>query len=108
MVKLFRKKQDTRDSGFSIIEAVVAISILALVGIAIFAFQKDVFSLNRIFSQSIISQEEVRPALKFLSAEIRAASPSSIGAYALAETTTSSFIFYSNIDDDSLSLRGRM
>ena len=107
MVKLFRKKQDTRDSGFSIIEAVVAISILALVGIAIFTFQKDVFSLNRIFSQSIVSQEEVRRALKDMSAEIRAASPSSIGAYALAETSTSSFIFYSNIDDDSFKERIR-
>lgn len=106
-MKFSRKKQSDYNSGFSIIEAVVAISILTLVGIAVYAFQKDVFSLNRIFSQSIIAQEEVRRALRIMSAEIRAASPSSIGAYALAETATSSFIFYSNIDDDSFKERIR-
>ena len=106
-MKLFRKKQSACDSGFSIIEVVVAISILTLVGIAVYAFQKDVFSLNRILSQSIIAQKEVRRALKIMSAEIRAASPSSIGAYAIAETATSSFIFYSNIDDDSFKERVR-
>ena len=93
--------------GFSVIEVTVAIFILTLVGIAVYAFQKDVFSLNRILSQSIVSQEEVRRALKVMSAEIRATSPSSIGAYAIAETATSSFIFYSNIDDDSFKERVR-
>ena len=107
MGKSFRKKKSTYNSGFSVIEAMVAISILTLVGLAVYAFEKDVFSLNRILSQSIIAQEEVRRALKIMSAEIRAASPSSIGAYALAETTTSSFIFYSNIDDDSFKERVR-
>jgi len=106
-MKFSRRKQGDYNSGFSIIEAVVAISILTLVGIAIFAFQKDVFSLNRILSQSIIAQEEVRRALKIMSAEIRAVSPSSIGAYAIAETATSSFVFYSNIDDDSFKERVR-
>ena len=107
MTKLFRIKQNTRDLGFSVIEVTVAIFILTLVGIAVYAFQKDVFSLNRILSQSIVSQEEVRRALKVMSAEIRATSPSSIGAYAIAETATSSFIFYSNIDDDSFKERVR-
>lgn len=107
MGKLFRKKQNTHDSGFSVIEVVVATFILTLVGIAVYAFQKNVFSLNRILSQSIVAQEEVRHALKIMSAEIRAASPSSIGAYAIAQTTASSFVFYSNIDDDSFKERVR-
>lgn len=107
VMKLFCKKQSTHDPGFSIIEAVVAISILTLVGIAVYTFQKDVFSFNRIFSQNITAQEEARRALKIMSAEIRAASPSSVGAYAIAEAATSSFVFYSNIDDDSFKERVR-
>lgn len=106
-MKLFCKKQNARDSGFSVIEVVVATFILTLVGIAVYAFQKDIFSLNRILSQSIVAQEEVRRALKIMSAEIRAASPSSIGAYAIAQTSASSFVFYSNIDDDSFKERVR-
>lgn len=106
-MKATYKKLRARDSGFSVIEATVAISILTLVGLAVYAFQKNVFSLNRILSQSIVAQEEVRHALKIMSAEIRAASPSSVGAYAIAQTTASSFIFYSNIDDDPFKERVR-
>ena len=42
-----------------------------------------------------------------MSAEIRTASPSSLGAYAIIQTETSSFTFYSDIDSDSLKERVR-
>lgn len=83
------------------IEVLVSIFILTLIGLAVYSFQKDVFSLNRVISESLTAQDETRRALKVMSAEIRTASPSSLGAYALAQTATSSFSFYSNIDDDS-------
>ncbi len=98
--------QDSK-AGFSLIEALVGVFILTLIGMAVYTFQKDVFSLNRIFSSSLAAQGEARKALKVISAEIRTASPSSIGAYALAETATSSFAFYSDIDGDSLKERIR-
>lgn len=89
------------NSGFSVIEALVGIFIFTLIGLAVYSFQRDVFSLNRIISGSLIAQDEARRALKSMSAEIRTASPSSLGAYPLVQTATSSFIFYSNIDSDS-------
>jgi len=102
----FKNNRNTK-SGFSIVEALVSMFILAVIGLAIYSFQKDVFSVNRIISGSLTAQNEARRALKSMSAEVRTASPSSLGAYALAQTATSSLIFYSNIDDDSFKERVR-
>jgi len=97
----FFKNHHNSKSGFSVIEVLVSIFILSLIGLAVYSFQKDIFSLNSIISGSLTAQDEARRALKSMSAEIRTASPSSLGAYALAQTATSSFTFYSNIDSDS-------
>jgi type II secretory pathway component PulJ len=101
------RKNCKSKSGFSIIEALVGIFILSLIGLAVYSFQKDVFSLNRTISGSLTAQDEARRALKSMSAEIRTASPSSLGAYPLMQTATSSFTFYSNIDGDSFKERVR-
>jgi len=93
--------------GFAIAEVLVSIFILILIGAVVYFFQKDVFSLNKIISNSLIRQDEARHALKSMSAKIRTAAPSNLGAYPLSETATSSFIFYSNIDDDSFKERVR-
>jgi len=103
----FFKNRHNSKSGFTAIEILVSIFILTLIGLAVSSFAKDIFSLNRITSDSLTAQDETRRALKTMSAEIRTASPSSLGAYALAQTATSSFTFYSNIDDDSLKERVR-
>jgi prepilin-type N-terminal cleavage/methylation domain-containing protein len=94
-------------SGFTIIEVLVSIFILTLIGLAVSSFFKDIFSFNRIISGSLTAQDEARRALKTMSAEIRTASPSSLGAYPLVQTATSSFAFYSNIDSDSFKERVR-
>lgn len=95
------------NSGFSVIEVLVGIFILTLIGIAVYSFQKDVFSLNRIISDSLTAQDEARRVLKTISADIRTASPSSLGSYAIVQTATSSFTFYSNIDNDPYKERVR-
>ena len=94
-------------SGFFVIEVLVGIFIILLIGLAVYSFQKDIFSLNRTISDSLAAQDEARRALKSMSAEIRTASPSSLGAYALSQTATSSFTFYSNIDIYSFKERVR-
>lgn len=93
--------------GFSVIELLVGIFILILIGVAVVTFQKDIFSLNRFLSGSLEAQDEARRALKMITAEARSLSPSSIGAYPIAEANQTSFIFYSNIDSDSLKERVR-
>ncbi|OHA14362.1 MAG: hypothetical protein A3G49_01915 [Candidatus Sungbacteria bacterium RIFCSPLOWO2_12_FULL_41_11] len=103
----FLKNSRKLKSGFSVIEVLASIFILTLIGLAVYSFQKDVFLLNGIIFGSLTAQDEARRALKSMSAEIRAASPSSIGAYALSQTTASSFTFYSNIDSDFFKERVR-
>jgi len=65
------------------------------------------FFLDRFLSESLRAQEEARKAFKVITEETRPLSPSSLGAYAIAEASPSSFIFYSNIDSDPLKERVR-
>lgn len=103
---IFQNRQKLK-SGFSIVEILVAIFILSLVGVAIATFQKDIFSFNTIISSGLAAQHEARRALKTITAEVRPLSPSSTGAYPIAEADPTSFIFYSDIDTDQLKERVR-
>lgn len=103
----FTKHNHDLKSGFSVVEVLVGMFILTLIGFAIYSFQKDIFSLNRIILDNLTAQDEARRAIKSMSAEIRTASPSNLGAYALSQTATSSLTFYSNIDSDSFKERVR-
>lgn len=93
--------------GFSMVEVIVVVFIMALVGTAVYTFQNDIFLLNRIVSSNITSQEEARNGFKMMTSEIRSASPSSLGAYPIFEANSNSFIFYSDIDNDGLKERIR-
>jgi prepilin-type N-terminal cleavage/methylation domain-containing protein len=88
--------------GFTFIEVLVVISITVVLLTVIVAFQSDVFSLNRLLQELLISQQEARQVFKVMNWETRSMSPSSIGAYPLAEAATSSLIFYTDLDDDGL------
>jgi len=90
------------NSGFSVVETIIVIFIISLIGIATIEFQKDIFSLNTILFNNLVTQDEIRRTLKVMTAEIRPLSPSSTGAYPIAEANPSSFIFYSDIDNDQL------
>ena len=95
------------DNGFSAVETLVVISIIVLISLTLAVFQKDIFSLSDIISNSFIGQGEGRVAFKTMSSEIRSLSPSSLGAYPIASATNSSFTFYSDIDEDGLKERVR-
>ena len=86
--------------GFSLIEILVVMFLLGLIGTAIATFSNDIFSLSRILNRDLSSQQEVRIALKQISAELRSSSLSSTGSYAIAEASSTSLTFYSDIDDD--------
>ena len=95
------------NAGFSVIEILVVIFILTLIGIAVWTFQKNVFSLNSYIASSLDAQQEARKVFKAWSAEIRSMSPSSVGSYPIAEASSTSFTFYSDIDNDGLKERIR-
>jgi len=103
-----KPKSDKKySSGFSFVEVILVISILAIIGATIGTFQRDVFSINDIISIGLVSQQEVRQAFKLMSSQIRSMSFSSIGAYPIGEATSTSFMFYDDIDNDGLKERLR-
>lgn len=89
------------------IEMVVSISVFILLIMTMWAFQRDISFLGTTLSDALTAQGEARKVLGIISSEIRTAAPSSTGAYAIAQAATSSVIFYSNIDSDSLKERVR-
>ncbi len=91
----------------TLIEVLVVVGIILLIFPSIINFFVDSFSFNRFISDGLSAQGEARRAFKTMVAEIRTASPSSLGAYPLSEATSTSFTFYSNIDTDAYKERVR-
>jgi hypothetical protein len=87
--------------GFSVIEMIFAFFILTIIGIIIANFQSDIFSLNKMASNKLDVQEEINRAFKVMTTEIRSMSLSNKGSYPLIKVSTSTLIFYNDINKDS-------
>lgn len=81
-------------------EILVVVGILIFLGGAIATFQVDVFRFNKTAQSGLSTNYEIRQTLKKFTADLRTASPSSVGSFPLAETASSSLTFYANIDTD--------
>ena len=98
-LKLIKRKSS---AGFTFIEVMVSSAILALVVLGITLFSQDIFRFGSFFSDSLKTQQEIQQTFQSLVTEIRSMGPSSIGSYSIAEATTSTLVFYSDIDRDGL------
>lgn len=96
-----------RNKGFTILEVVIATTIMVGVVLGAGAFARDILNLNRSATQSLIAQSDARRVLKSAVAELRTASPSDTGAYAIESAATSSLIFFADIDGDGRAERLR-
>jgi len=86
--------------GYSLLEVVIAVAILTLIIGAVGIFQSDIFSLNRLIQVGLNNQYEAKNIIRPFTSEVREAASSAQGSYALAETGTTSFVFYSDINND--------
>lgn len=100
MKKLKNKKINSY--GLSIIEVLVGIFIFVFISLAVWSFQDNVFLLNSFIASDLIIQQETRQTFKIMSSAIRSLSPSSAGAYPISQVSTSSFTFFSDINNDGL------
>lgn len=91
-----------RNNGLTLIEVLVSIAIMTMVGVVISSFQVDTFRFNRSFTSSLTTVDTAQRLLRPMTAEIRSASPSGLGAFPIATATTTTFAFYSDIDSDGL------
>ncbi len=93
--------------GFSIIELLIVIFLFVILALVLVTFQKDIFLLNTFISGNLTAQDEARRMFREITSEVRSLSPSSIGTYPIAEASSTVFIFYSDINNDSLKERIR-
>lgn len=89
------------NKGFTLLEVLVAIGIFLLIIGGITALMIFSFRSNKIVWEQLSTQNEGRKVAQDLINELRTASASSIGAYAIESAGTQQFIFYANIDIDS-------
>lgn len=100
-------RQAHSKNGFSLIELIVAVAIFALfVGVVVQIFLTSDQSALIIFDQ-LEAQGEARRALQDFTSAVRSATYSSIGSYPIESASTTEFIFFSNIDSDTLRERVR-
>ncbi|PIR76525.1 MAG: hypothetical protein COU32_01525 [Candidatus Magasanikbacteria bacterium CG10_big_fil_rev_8_21_14_0_10_42_10] len=86
---------------FTLIEVVVALGMFALISVAVgWILINSVRSTNIIWDQLGV-QNDGRAALEQFVDDVRRAETSSIGGYPISSATTTEFIFYANIDNDS-------
>lgn len=91
-----------RNRGFTLMELLIVIAIIGVVGVVVGKFSADVFSYNRTFNGTFSTIDDAEKLLRPMTQEIRSASASNTGAYAIDAIGDYSFSFYSDIDNDGL------
>ena len=94
--------QNKNNKGFTILEVVIVMAVLAIVIFAMSTFQVDVFKNTKSLQESLSATQELRIVLKKIINEIRPAEPSATGAYIIALAQKDFITFFSDIDDDGL------
>ncbi len=92
----------TSQIGFSIIEFIISIAIIAATTVVLTTFEKDVFSLNSTLQSSLNAQLDGRHVVKIMVTELRKATQSSVGSYAIALASTSAITFYADVDGNGV------
>ncbi len=93
--------------GFTLIEILVVMGIIVLIGGAIMRFGSDIFINNLRQQKTFNNESEAKLALSQLVTELRTMSQSNTGTYPIEAVSTSSLIFYSDINKDNLKERVR-
>ncbi len=94
-------------AGLTLIELLITLGILVIIGGVLANFQVDTFQYNAQMQERLSADHDIRQALKKISADARAAMPSSSGAFPVAQAASSTLTIYVNTDSDSLIERVR-
>jgi prepilin-type N-terminal cleavage/methylation domain-containing protein len=91
-----------KENGFTLLEMLITICIFTvLLGVVLY-FGFDITGINFFLSENLISQNELQLTLNSFVTEIRSMGPSNVGSYPIESATASSFVFYSDSDQDGL------
>ncbi len=92
-----------KKNGFTLIEFLMAVSMVTIIIVVVTMFIKDVFSFNSSSQASMTSTLEGRKVLRTMVAEIRAITQGVDNSYAINTASTSTLVFYVDTNGDSLS-----
>ena len=96
------KLKNKLSSGFTLVEILFGVSIFILIFFALTLFSRNIWVYNSFVSVGLANIDAGRQTMKTMVSEIRTASTADTGAYTISQAGVSSFIFYSNIDNDAL------
>jgi hypothetical protein len=94
-------------AGFTLVEALLAAGMMAVLALAVGAIGRDIFSFRTGLTAAFSTEGDARRILRPFADELRAAAYSETGAYPIAETSTSSLTFYADVDRDGVVERAR-
>lgn len=86
--------------GFTLIELLIALAIFGFIIVAITQFQVDIMRYNKSSQESLLSAQYAQSLLRTIVKELRTAKPADDGSYPIAQASTTSLIFFSDIDGD--------
>lgn len=101
MIKIKILEND-KSSGFTLMEVIVGIALVTAIGGLISLLFLRLSDYQFFFTKKFEAQQETQQTIPFIVSEIRSMAPSSVGSYPIASASTSSIIFYSNVDGDIL------
>lgn len=87
-----------KNSGFTLIELVVAMAITMVVAILFVRLSRSLTDGALRFSGSLVAQQQIQQTLQLMMPEIRSASQSNIGGYPISAAATGTFEFFSDVD----------
>lgn len=88
--------------GFTLIETIIVLAILSGAVLVIGIFTLNVSNFQIFLGKSLATDEEAQQTFKIMIPEIRSIGPSNLGNYPIASASSSSFSFYSDIDNDGI------
>jgi type II secretory pathway pseudopilin PulG len=93
-------KTGSKNSGMTLTEILVTISILIVIMGAVSLFQFNVLNYNRSAAVSLTNAYEAQNILKVAAKELRSMEQSSTGTYSILSAATGTLTFYADVDSD--------
>ncbi len=90
------------NKGFTLIEIIVVMAIMSGIVFVISVFTLDISEFQIFVGESLEVEQEVHQAFGVMIPEIRSVGPSGNGGYPISVASSSSFSFYSDINNDGL------
>jgi len=104
---IYLKTKRKKSGGYTMIELLFSIAVFIMIVLALTLLARNIWVYNTFISASLNNIDMGRKTIKSLTRELRTASASNTGTYTIYSATPTSFIFYSDTDNDTLKERIR-